>query len=794
MGSQEVLEDTMGFDSTDGIHDLESKQVGLGTEHNESVGVEFLDDLDKMIEEEVDKQLKVARMVSDSVIKGMVSAVEQDADEKIKAKESELERLKSSISFFNGDRNESSVDFIGYASFEDVIVKHDKTKESVTDEFKRLRKQIEGVKGCKIKRNGSYEILGLGGILKEEYDLEKTVDNLETMMNSISKMVDTVLTFSKNSLNEWQHKHELKEELEDMVIQSSIKCIRDEFEEAGSQNLRLAEKFSNISDLRNELESLTKLLPSNDSGHLISHGSLDIDMTHGNPLRSQLSTELKPDDADSFDANSLGHMNKEEMVKFFNNYILKLKRDHEAEVHQITDNYIKLRGIYLSERRSFVPHNKDFEVLTKKIPDVVAKLDEILNASDEFIGKGDKVVSLNTVLRENRQLRDALSVTKDEVNNLSSRLTVVSEKHKSSMADSFIEASIVADVYKCVVRQLNCCIQNMKEESEVQISAMHDVYEVLLENAVIDTRMESLLVQELLGTVFKETLTDVNQKVENLHEKYATAREKLVFLETQATRMKADLILETEEREKLRNQVNMLRSSMEEKETLARDEINNLRKTKKSSETLLLKANKELDEMSEKLLKAEEKLLSDEMEIISLNDRLALVMEETKTSNEYKNKVVDLSEEKQRFMSQIEAKEREHRKQMEAVVVLVDELSAKFVDFERRLTWDVKSNYTRLENSRTQLSSLVMAANALKNAGIVYKQNLERKCRDLQMAEEEVDLLGDEVETLCGLLEKIYIALDHYSPVLKHYPGVIEILELVRRELSGEAVNAHRHR
>lgn len=36
----------------------------------------------------------------------------------------------------------------------------------------------------------------------------------------------------------------------------------------------------------------------------------------------------------------------------------------------------------------------------------------------------------------------------------------------------------------------------------------------------------------------------------------------------------------------------------------------------------------------------------------------------------------------------------------------------------------------------------------------------------------QVDLLGDEVDALLRLLEKIYIALDHYSPVLKHYPGV----------------------
>jgi hypothetical protein len=36
----------------------------------------------------------------------------------------------------------------------------------------------------------------------------------------------------------------------------------------------------------------------------------------------------------------------------------------------------------------------------------------------------------------------------------------------------------------------------------------------------------------------------------------------------------------------------------------------------------------------------------------------------------------------------------------------------------------------------------------------------------------QVDLLGHEVEALTDLLAKIYIALDHYSPVLQHYTGV----------------------
>ncbi|KAJ9542235.1 hypothetical protein OSB04_028741 [Centaurea solstitialis] len=844
MESQEVIENTMEFYSTDGVDDLnvctssgnngfDSKQNGIGVGNSERVDVDLLEDLDTMMED-IDNRLRVARMVSDSVIKGMVSAVEQEADEKVKAKESEVASLKRSLQCldFNRDQNEmwwlprahetNTVEFKGYANLEDVYIKHDKMKESsialkksVADQFKRLRKQIESARGCKIKRNGScHEMVGLGGILKEkEYEncvgLEKTVDNLEMTINSISRLVDTVLVFSKTSLGEWQQEHDLKEELEDMVMQSSIRCIREEFQEElwdqkassrGSQSMVLAEKFNNISGLRNELEALTKLLPSSDSGNLVSNGSFDMDNVNGNPLRSQLSLrweengmsdESKPGVPDSYNAAELSHLKGEELVKFFNNMISKIKREHEAEVHQITERYISLKGKYLSERRSLSLPNKEFEVLRRKIPEVVSKLDGILSESDEFIGKEDGVSSidvlntnLNTLLRENRQLRDSLLAKEEEVKRLSSELSVAS--------DTCIEASIVENVYKSVIRELS----DIKEESELGIIAMQDIYEVLLgvasdggkdngDCATEDRYMESCFMQELLHIVFKESLADVDRKFENLHKEYITANESLVSLEKKAMEREVELKSEGEERERLRTEVHSLRSVVEEKELLARElakereqfelamgELNNLRKQASWQETLMSKTNKKLEEMSNKLLKAEEKLASDRMEISSLNQKLGVAMEEIKASVDYKNMFLALSEEKQSFLSLAEAKEKEHRKQMEAVVVLVDELSTKLVDFERRVTMDILSNNTRLEDSRSQLSSLIKPANVLKSTGLLYKQKLESKCSDLQMAEDEVDLLGDEVETLLGLLEKIYIALDHYSPVLQHYPGV----------------------
>ncbi|XP_071700534.1 WPP domain-associated protein [Rutidosis leptorrhynchoides] len=722
MEIHDVLKATMAFHGSNGVNNIESKN------NDENINAELLEDLDTMMEE-VDNGIRISRMVSDSLIKGMVSAIEQEAVEKIKEKELEIENLKKLLS-------RSNVEVDKFASVEGFCAKRDEIKESALSEFMKIRKQFNTES------------------FSEGFDLKKSVDNIELMMNNMSNLVDTVLVFNRASVT---------------------KCTRDEFQDTGSQNRMLAEKFSNISDLRKDLESLTKLLPSsNDSGH-VSNGSFDADNTHGNALRSQLSlsNESKLGVTDSFDANSLKHMNKDELVKFFNNMILEIKRGHEAEVHRLTDNYISLKGKYLSERRSFVPNNKDLEVLKKKIPEVVSKLDNILSENDEFINKGDRVVSLNALLRDNHQLTDSLDVTKDEL----------------------IEASVMEDVYTCFMKELNCKICDINEESEHKIFAMQDIYEVLLKNtsicAIENTSMESSFMLELLETVFKETLTDVQQKFETLRKECLKTCENLDSVQKKVTGMEGELITKGNEIEKLMNEVILLRNLAEEKEKLARDELNNLRKQASWQETLMSKTNKELDEMSDKLSKAQEQLLSDKMEINSLKQELEVAKEETKELNNYKNMVPDLSQKNQSFISRIEAKEKEHKKQIEAVVVLIDELSTKFADFECRVIGGIISNRTRLENSRSQLSSLIKATNVLKSTGIIYKQKLERKCHDLQMAEDEVDLLGDEVDTLLGLLEKIYIALDHYSPVLQHYPGVIEILELVRRELSGESLKPH---
>lgn len=109
------------------------------------------------------------------------------------------------------------------------------------------------------------------------------------------------------------------------------------------------------------------------------------------------------------------------------------------------------------------------------------------------------------------------------------------------------------------------------------------------------------------------------------------------------------------------------------------------------------------------------------------------------------------------------------------------------LELEHRVTEKIQENVSRLEQNKQQLMKLQGQVDALVLRESYYKEKLERKCCNLKKAEEEVDLLGDEVDALLSLLEKIYAALDHYSPVLQHYPGILDLLKLIKRELMDHA-------
>jgi len=51
---------------------------------------------------------------------------------------------------------------------------------------------------------------------------------------------------------------------------------------------------------------------------------------------------------------------------------------------------------------------------------------------------------------------------------------------------------------------------------------------------------------------------------------------------------------------------------------------------------------------------------------------------------------------------------------------------------------------------------------------------LEIRRSELQKAESEVDVLGGKVNALLSLVQKIYVTLEHYSPVFQHHPVLLD--------------------
>ncbi|KAL5569311.1 hypothetical protein UlMin_025886 [Ulmus minor] len=90
-----------------------------------------------------------------------------------------------------------------------------------------------------------------------------------------------------------------------------------------------------------------------------------------------------------------------------------------------------------------------------------------------------------------------------------------------------------------------------------------------------------------------------------------------------------------------------------------------------------------------------------------------------------------------------------------------------------------------LERLKHQLNPLGEIVFSLRESESLYRKAFIRRCQNLRKAEAEVDLLGDQVEVLIRLLEKVYTKLHQYSPVLQQYFEVSEIIHLIKKELNG---------
>ncbi|KAM7271328.1 hypothetical protein ACFE04_030542 [Oxalis oulophora] len=853
----QVVESPIVMDHFLGLANDEPSYTSNGLKESENPGAELINDIDLYLDD-INDRLTVSRMVSDSVIKVLVNAFEQDAAEKIAEKERELAEL----------RELKNMKHVMGSHFSDVIVEHDRKKESiggfrnsVNEQLAQLKKDIDRVRETSsiMKMDSESELIGFGsgGILQENlsdnwFDIDKTLDSLRNTMESMYNEVDSLVNTSKASLCHWQLERDLKLDIEYMVISTCIRSSQQEFEEKlweknahfYGKDVNWVKKIDEISYLRKELDDISRSLDANRLTPQVSIENGDflhrkLSGTHISPLTTNGKHEEVFTEPENVDAGQLRHLSREELVIFFKSEMTKMKRNHEHAVHDMTEELFVLKREHLKERGSSfsLKKYKEMETFRKKLPDVILKLDEILTESEKLSDLYKNTESIDSLknrvdflLSENHELRGFIAVRKKEANHLSLQVSETEEKIlKNSQAevnfsksienlhcaidDSHFEASIIENVNQCLLTGMMDQMKCLIEESNMQHAIMHEIYGIILEGAVQDVTtasncthedtgegqyddldMESILMQQLCGVVYKEAFREVEEKLGSMTEKYLCENELRISFEKKSSNIEERLRLELAEKEKLQQEAHLLTSSLEQKKKLVQETAADLAKVKEQmeialEELIILRDQKtkqdilisstceEMNFMKSKLDETLKQSASHKLEISELTLRLEQTMEELRKAELERGVLLVATKEKQHMFSLLEAKEREHRKQIESTLGLVNLFSKLSADFECRVAHYIEKGNSKLKSISSDVSSLIQEAGILKRSGLIYKRKLERRDCDLQKAEAEVDVLGDEVEALLGLLEKIYIALDHYSPILQHYPGRINVVD-----------------
>ncbi|BFG34027.1 hypothetical protein CerSpe_203010 [Prunus speciosa] len=681
-------------------------QLSNDVKENDNGDVDLVEDFDSYWQD-INYLLTVSRVVSDTVIKGMV----QEAAEKIADKELEVTKLKEMLHVYHvGVENEfleslamrqesnrlvkqGTKDKIHPSSLE-AILEHDRIEQFLSslrgatkEQFKKLEAEIDSIRGSSVKIIS--ELLGLSDILQDKVSdkwigVDRTLNCLKSAIESGFQQVEQMVRLSKADVREWHG--------------------------------RMKER---ISGLHQELDAISKSLSVSHFGQLSYHGSLEGDeesnnfkegdSTHRKVLNDLKSSSPSPATSSPTSTSSLSsssssswvengthdkseiNMSRDELINYYNTEMTKLKRNHESEVQDMTEQLFSLRQELLKERGSSLPSKRNKELATFCIDE-----ESLSSLKDR----------LESLLSENHQLKDLLTDKEREFKCLSQQVSEAAEKMSEHNGESFSQCEIV---------HLN---------------------------------MESFIMQELVVVIFREALKDAEQKLNNLNTIYTNENGLRVSLERENLEKGKQLEVEVANKEKLNQKILFL---AEAKKRLEQDAAAALEREKEQYEL----AAQELENLRGESNAAHHNLVErHKADICKLHQML-----------------LDVNQEKQNAVSLFEAKEREFKQQLESIAVYSCGLLRAITDFECRVTQDISGKSSRLKSLSSQSHSLKQKANVLVKRNILYKQGFERKCSDLEKAEAEVDLLGKEVDTLSSLVEKIFMALDILSKMFSSLIG-----------------------
>jgi hypothetical protein len=446
-------------------------------------------------------------------------------------------------------------------------------------------------------------------------------------------------------------------------------------------NKNWKEHISEIIVLRDELDSILNVVTGSESGmHPPSHSStLEKPEDHSilkmkddsEPHVMEKAAESKSSEAmlEIPDFSLLKHMQSEEITSFLKSEWLKLRRQHESELHEKTEALFRVKREFAKAKSSLpLRKERELEFVKSKLLQTIAKLDEMAlmkdnsyfncNESGEMCRLKDRIGCL---LHENDCLRGQLADKTVEIKHLSS---LVLDAKTQIAHHSLSEAKLLN-----LVKKIRDELEDLRIEKQLNSSVDWSIFREVFgnyHNQICDKNKEE--------SFLKELLIEKDDQLNIIYED----RQKLKYENDQLVSISGSTIIQHHEQVDLVN-----------------DELTMFREKVCEQELLILESKSESNAMKSCLYEALEQIHVCKEEIHRLTENLSymsIALEEAKEQNASLDATI---REMKKTPAQCIGSHRGQTGSLESDLASLEKLSQAYSDFESRFAETMKRNESR---------------------------------------------------------------------------------------------------
>ncbi|XP_066352592.1 WPP domain-associated protein-like isoform X1 [Miscanthus floridulus] len=630
---------------------------------------------------------------------------------------------------------------------------------------------------------------------------DATIEDMESFLDEVDEVNDKFHVFGvvtgaiiKEILSDVQQEAASQIALKDVEIAS----LNQKLQQLGNGSLSLYEgrdkRHDEFYSLRQQLDSISKSLLNSEWGlsgsqhNFEDSENVSKQQDKEKSSRNGVAKTIHPGDSKEEvfgDPKLLDHMDKVALIAHFNKSMNEMKRQHDSVLYQRTEEIFKLKREILKKDGSNPFHlrnNKELEQTRKKIEEVISKLDVLLLENKRTSVR----IKSNAIPGQ----QDKNHVLDSEIQQLESGASNNEEDHCSIPTHSSHFASREADHELNIIR-----LESDVEDARIAATLREEIERIIIKEFISEINIElhgyeieGDMKQEICSIVQNEAIAKSMSNIDSLLSKYEEKKshaeeESLHKQKIEKLKLIVDSFTElVSEKEKFISQIG-LEAMHTRVESLCRG-LDLLRDKVAKQDSYLSEKNREFGVIMGRLEQAQQHVQHNDVTLVELNDRLRTISDSLKDLERQNQALHNIIEEKEKMLTSAVSKDKDMREFMDNIVKSIRDFEIVMMDQQAVVANKVQHNESRFCFLKEQCKHLAKEGNLLKKKALRYKEISETRGSNLQKAELEVDLLGDEVEALTDLLAKIYTALDHYSPVLQHYTGVMETLNMIKKHIS----------